>query len=256
VINWSNRPFWPQGLERPKETQPVPEGLDWDLWLGPAPERPFHRAYLPVIWRGWCDFGTGALGDMGCYSFDTIFRTLRLEAPTSVESSSTARYAETFPQASIIHFHFPARGEMPPVKLTWYDGGLKPPRPEELEASRGLPEEGLLFIGSSGKILCRFSGGSPRLIPEERMKAYKQPSKKLPRSAGNLREWLDASKGSKQKPGASFEFSGLVTETLLLGNVALQSGDRVIWDRADMKAVNLPAAERYIRPVYRQGWTL
>src|SRR5262250_1123801 len=133
VVNWSTRPFWPQGLERPKEAQPVPEGLDWDLWLGPAPERPFHHAYLPFVWRGWADFGCGALGDMGCYSYDTIFRVLKLEAPISVEASSTDRYDETYPMASIIHFAFPARGDMPPVKFTWYDGGLKPSLPEELE---------------------------------------------------------------------------------------------------------------------------
>ncbi len=160
VKNWSSRPFWPQGIERPKETEPVPEGLDWDLWLGPAPERPFNHAYLPFVWRGWTDFGCGALGDMGSYSFDTIFRVLKLEAPVSVESSSSDRYDETYPLASIVRYSFPARGEMPPVKFTWYDGGLKPERPDELEENRplkgdgGEEDEGLLFIGDRGKILC------------------------------------------------------------------------------------------------------
>src|SRR5215469_15091860 len=144
VQNWSTRPFWPQAIERPGQPQPVPEGLDWDLWLGPAPERAFNHAYLPFVWRGWTDFGSGALGDMGCYSFDTIFRVLNLEAPTSVEVSSSERYDETYPQSSIVHFNFPARSNMPPVKLTWYDGGLKPPRPEELEENRPLADEGLL----------------------------------------------------------------------------------------------------------------
>jgi predicted dehydrogenase len=256
VINWSSRPFWPQGLDRPPEPQPVPAGLDWDLWLGPAPERPFHRAYLPFVWRGWCDFGGGALGDMGCYSFDTIFRALKLEAPASVEASSTERHDDSFPLASIIHFDFPARGAMPPVRLTWYDGGLKPPRLEELEAGAALPDEGLVFIGERGKILCRFNGGRPRLIPEERMKSYRQPAKTLPRSPGNVREWLDAAKGKKEKPGANFEFSGPVTEAVQLGNVALRSGERIIWDRAGLKAANLPAADRYLRPEVRTGWTL
>jgi predicted dehydrogenase len=256
VINWSSRPFWPQGLDRPKETQPVPEGLDWDLWLGPAPERPFHRAYLPFVWRGWYDFGGGALGDMGCYSFDTIFRVLKLRAPTSVEASSTERHDETFPKASIIHLHFPARGDMPPMKLTWYDGGLKPPRPTELEDNRQLDDEGLLFIGDQGTILCGFSGRGPKLIPEAKMKGYKRPPKTLPRSPGNLREWLDACKGAKTKPGANFEFSGLVTETLLLGNVALRAGQRLIWDEANLKAVNMASAEQYISPSRRPGWTL
>src|SRR6266581_3058177 len=172
VINWSSRPFWAQGLERPKEAQPVPDGLDWDLWLGPAAERPFNHAYLPFVWRGWDDFGCGALGDMGSYSFDTIFRVLKLEAPASVEASSSERYEETYPLASVIHYNFPARGDMPPLKFTWYDGGLKPSRPEELEQDRPLKGddeeggEGLLFVGDRGKILCAFNGANPRLIPE------------------------------------------------------------------------------------------
>jgi predicted dehydrogenase len=256
VINWSSRPFWAQGLERPKETQSVPEGLDWDLWLGPAPERPFHHIYLPFIWRGWYDFGGGALGDMGCYSFDTIFRVLKLEAPTSVEASSSERYAETFPQASIIHFNFPARGDMPPVKLTWYDGGLKPSRPEELEGDQPLSDEGLLFIGDRGTILCGFNGRDPKFIPEAKMKAYQPPPQTLARSPGNEREWLDACKGGKTKPGANFEFSGLVTEALQLGNVALRTGQRLIWDRSSLKAVNVASAQPYVRPEYRAPWTL
>ena len=262
VVNWSSRPFWPQGLERPKDSEPVPEGLDWDLWLGPAPERPFNRAYLPFVWRGWGDFGCGALGDMGSYSFDTIFRVLKLEAPVSVEASTTDRYDETYPMASIIHFDFGARGDMPAVKFTWYDGGLKPPRPDELEPDRPfkIPEEeedeGLLFIGDGGKILCGFNGSHPRLIPQSRMDAYKQPPKTLPRSPGNEREWLDACKGGKVKPGGNFEFEGMVTETLLLGNVAARTGQRFTWDRPNMKANNSDFAQNYIRPERRKGWEI
>ena len=262
VVNWSSRPFWPQGVERPKEAEPGPQGLDWDLWLGPAPERPFDHAYVPFVWRGWIDFGCGALGDMGCYSFDTIFRVLKLEAPVSVEASSSERYDETYPLASIIHFHFAARGDMPPVKFTWYDGGLKPTRPEELEGSPAPAEEGdeanegLLFIGDRGKILCRFSGGHPRLIPEEKMNSYKQPAKTLARSPGNEREWLDACKGSKVKPGGNFEFSGMVTETLLLGNVATLSGGKLHWDRSNLKITNSDLAQKYVRPERRKGWEL
>jgi predicted dehydrogenase len=256
VVNWSTRPFWPQGLERPQGSQPVPEGLDWDLWLGPAPFRPFNHVYLPFIWRGWYDFGGGALADMGCYSFDTIFRVLKLEAPTSVEASSTERYAETFPQASIVRFSFPARGDMPPVKVTWYDGGLQPRRPEELEDQRRLNPEGLMFIGDRGTILCGFNGRGPKLIPEAKMAAYKPPAKTLPRSPGNQREWLDACKGGKAKPGANFEFSGTVTEALLLGNVAVRASQRLVWDRASLRATNAPAAEPYIRPASRPGWAL
>ena len=255
VINWSARPYWPQGIDRPRDEQPVPPGLDWDLWLGPAPQRPFNHAYLPFVWRGWHDFGGGAIGDMGCYSFDTIFRVLKLEAPTTVEASSSEKCAETFPKASIIHFAFPARGDMPPVKLTWYDGGLRPPRPEEFEGDRKVDDEGLLFIGDKGAIVCGFTGENPTLIPESKMKDYRHPPKTLPRSAGHDREWIEACKGGKAAPGANFEFSALVTETILLGNVALRTGERLTWDRANLKA-DVAAAQQFIRPEYRQGWVL
>jgi predicted dehydrogenase len=261
IANWSSRPFWWQGIERPKEAEAVPEGLDWDLWLGPAPQRPFNHAYLPFLWRAWTDFGCGALGDMGSYSFDTIFRVLKLEAPVSVDASSTNRYDETYPIASIIRYDFPARGEMPPVKFTWYDGGLKPPRPEELEEGRplkgeGEEDEGLLFVGERGKILCSFNGGHPTLIPQTKMDSYKQPPKTLPRSPGNEREWLNACKGVNVKPGGNFEFEGLVTESLLLGNVATQLGAKLNWDRSTMKVAKSDAAQKYVRPERRSGWEL
>ena len=261
VQNWSSRPFWPQAIERPKDTEPVPDGLDWDLWLGPAPERPFNHVYLPFSWRGWTDFGCGALGDMGSYSYDTIFRVLKLEAPISIEASSTDRYDETYPQASIIRYQFAARGDMPPVKFTWYDGGLKPARPEELEPGRPLKgtgdeDEGLLFIGDTGKILCGFNGRGPKLIPQSKMDAFQQPPKTLPRSPGNEREWLDACKGGKTKPGGNFEFEGMVTETLLLGNVTVCTGEKISWDRANLKAYNSDLGQKYIRPDRRKGWEL
>jgi predicted dehydrogenase len=261
VMNWSSRPFWAQGVERPKEAEAVPEGLDWDLWLGPAPQRPFNRAYLPFVWRGWADFGCGALGDMGSYSFDTIFRVLKLEAPVSVEASSTDRYEETYPMASIVRYNFPARDDMPPVKFTWYDGGLKPRRPDELEENRPFKndaegeDEGLLFVGDRGKILCTFNGGNPKLIPQSKMGSYKQPPKTLPRSPGNEREWLDACKGGKAKPGGNFEFEGLVTETLLLGNVAAGMAQKLTWDRSNL-SVNSEIAQKYVRPERRSGWEL
>ncbi len=261
VMNWSSRPFWPQGIDRPKETEAVPEGLDWNLWLGPAPERPFNRVYLPFLWRGWYDFGCGSLGDMGSYSFDTIFRALKLEAPLSVDASSTDLYEETFPQASIIHYNFPGRGDMPPVKFSWYDGGLKPARPDELEEGRPLKgvaeeEEGLLFVGDQGKILCSFNGEDPKLIPDSKMKRFKQPPKSLPRSPGNEREWLNACKGSKVVPGGNFEISGRVTETLLLGNVAIRTAQKINWDSAKLEVVNSVVAEKYVRPTRRPGWEL
>src|SRR5579872_3488533 len=261
VVNWSSRPFWAQAIQRPKETEPVPDGLDWDLWLGPAPVRPYNHVYLPFVWRGWTDFGCGALGDMGSYSYDTIFRVLKLEAPTSIEASSTDRYDETYPQASIIRYQFAARGDMPPVKFTWYDGGLKPARPEELEPGRPLKgtgdeDEGLLFIGNSGKILCGFNGRGPKLIPQSKMDAFQPPPKTLPRSPGNEREWLDACKGGKTKTGGNFEFEGMVTETLLLGNVAVCTGEPISWDRNNLKITNSDAAQKMVAPERRKGWEL
>lgn len=260
VHNWSMRPFWPQGMDAPKASQTVPDGLDWDLWLGPAEARPYNDAYLPFVWRGFADFGCGALGDMGSYSFDTIFRVLKLDAPESVEASSSDRYDETYPLASIVRYSFGARGNMPPVKFSWYDGGLKPPRPEELEETRDLRHEdeegeGLLFVGDSGKILCGFNGSNPHLIPQAKMDAFVPPPKTLPRSPGNEREWLNACKGDKTKPGASFEFTGVVTETLLLGNVASMAGERLHWDRGNLK-VSSDAAQKWVKPERRKGWEI
>jgi predicted dehydrogenase len=262
VHNWSSRPYWAQGVERPKDSEPVPDGLDWDLWLGPAAERPFNHVYTPFVWRGWADFGCGALGDMGSYSFDTIFRVLKLDAPATVEATTTERFDETYPAASIIRFDFLARSDMPPVKFTWYDGGLKPWRPEELEPNRPFvgegeeQDEGLLFIGDRGKILCGFNGAHPQLIPQSRMDTYQQPPKTLPRSPGNEREWLDACKGGATKPGGNFEFEGQVTETLLLGNVAIRSGEKFSWDRNNLQANNSDSMQKYIRPDRRAGWEL
>ncbi|HZS08612.1 MAG TPA: Gfo/Idh/MocA family oxidoreductase [Blastocatellia bacterium] len=257
VHNWSSRPFWPQGVERPAEGEPVPATLDWDLWLGPAPFRPYHHAYLPFVWRGWYDFGNGALGDMGCYSFDTIFRALKLGPPESVEASSTKSFRETFPVASIIHFNFPARGEMPPVRVTWYDGGLKPSRPSALEEGRemGRENEGLLFVGDRGTIMCGFNGANPRLIPDAKMQEFKQPPKTLLRSPGNDREWIEACKGGPAG-GANFEFEGPITETILLGNVALRTGKKLYWNGPEMKILNAPEAQSLVRGEYRQGWVL
>jgi predicted dehydrogenase len=210
--------------------------------------------YLPFVWRGWHDFGGGAIGDMGCYSFDTVFRVLKLEAPAAVEAKFASDHCpETYPKSSQIEFEFAARGAMPPVKLSWYDGGMKPEKPAEFEG-RKMPDEGLLFVGDKGSILCGFTGGKPVLLPESKMKSFQPPPKTLPRSPGNEREWLDACKGGKGACGANFEFSAGVTEAIQLGNVATHIGRRLEWDKASMKAT--PAADKIIRPEYRQGWTL
>ncbi len=255
VVNWSSRPLWPQGIDRPCGTPPAPEGLDWDLWLGPAPERPYHNAYLPFRWRAWYDFGTGAIGDMGCYSFDTIFRALKLEAPESVEASHSELLPETYPKASINRWKFAARGGRPPVEITWYDGGLKPATPPERENGK-LGDEGLLFVGDDGTILCGFSGTNPRLIPESRMKSFVPPPKTLPRSPGNNREWIDAAKGGKMACGANFEFEAKVTEAILLANVAQRTGRTLHWKPALLKIPDVPESAALIRPEYRNGWKL
>jgi len=257
VHNWSNRPIWPQGIERPAETPPVPAGFDWDLWIGPAPYRPYNPAYHPFNWRGWCDFGTGALGDMGCYSFDTIFRVLKLKSPRTVQASSTKINDETYPQASIITYEFAARDEMPAVTLTWYDGGLRPPRPAELEPGRDMGDwsGGLLFVGDSGKILCNFTGASPAIIPESKMQVFKKPAATLPRSIGHDKEWFRACRGG-EPAGANFQTAGPITEAILLGNAALRFKEPLKWDSDSLKVVNIPEANRYINPDYRQGWTL
>ena len=255
VINWSDRPYWAQGIDRPPGEDPVPPGLDWDLWLGPAPARPFLAVYQPFAWRGWTDFGAGALGDMGCYSFDTIFRVLKLGAPVRVQGSSTKVHPETFPQASIVHFDFPARGAMPPVRLIWSDGGLKPARPAELPPGTVLDKDGLLFVGDRGTILCGFNGAKPQLIPEARIKAFKPPAPTLPRSPGHDREWIDACKGGPA-PGANFEFAGMVTEALLLGNVALRAEKELEWDGAQHTITRPAEAKVLLRSTYRDGWSL
>ncbi len=257
VHSWCNRPISPRGMDRPKETPPVPEGLSWDLWLGTAPERPYHPCYLPFNWRGWWDFGTGVLGDIGCHQFAPIFRALKLGYPTSVEACTSGVNSETAPLASIVRYEFPGRGEMPPVKLTWYDGGLMPPRPAELEDSRryGGPDSNL-YVGDKGKML------NHRLIPEARMKEYKKPPTTLPRSPGHHKEWLLACKGGSPA-GSNFGVSGPMAEVVLLGNIAVRMGQtlyekglKLYYDGPNMRITNMAEANEYIRREYRKGWTL
>jgi len=263
---WSDRPthqgklplWWAQGIERPKDTPPVPEHLDWDLWLGPAPYRPYHPAYAPFRWRGWWDFGSGGLGDMGIHNLAPVFTALKLGAPTSVHASSTAVYEETLPLACTVHYEFPARGDMPAVTLHWYDGGLIAARPPELEDSRELPrEDGLIFVGDRGKMLVTgWGGNSPRLIPEAKMKAYKLPPKSLPRSIGHYAEWIKACKEGTPTE-SSFAFAGPMTEAVLLGTVAVRAGGRkLLWDSERMKVTNSSQANSYLHYRYRTSWTL
>jgi hypothetical protein len=257
VHSWCNRPISPRGLDRPKDTPPVPETLNWDLWLGSAPERPYHPCYLPFSWRGWWDFGTGVLGDIGCHQFAPIFRALKLGYPTSVEACTSGVNSETAPLASIVRYEFPARGDMPPVKLTWYDGGLMPPRPAELEDGRRFGgADDNLYVGDKGKML------GHRLIPESRMKEYKKPPTTLPRSPGHHKEWISACKGGPPA-GSNFEVSGPMAEVVLLGNIAVrmskklyEEGLKLYYDGPNMRVTNVPEANEYIRRKYRKGWKL
>lgn len=263
---WSDRPthrgkmplWWPQGIERPSDTPPVPAHLDWDLWLGPAPHRPYHPAYVPFRWRGWWDFGSGGLGDMGIHNLAPVFDALKLGPPTRVHASSSPVFKETVPVASTVHYEFAARGTMPAVKVHWYDGGLLPARPDELEEGRPLDaEDGIIFVGDKGKILVKGWGGeSPRLLPESRHREFQAPPKSLPRSIGHHAEWIQACK--QGTPTASdFSFAGPLTEAVLLGSLAIRlQGEELRWDSAQLRIPNLPDAEALLHYEYRPGWSL
>jgi predicted dehydrogenase len=260
---WTDRPsnglfkeYWPQGVPRPKESMPVPDTLDWDLWLGPAPQRPYHEIYLPFRWRGWWDFGTGALGDIGCHSFDPIFRALKLGHPISVEATSSRFNEDTYPLASIVRYKFPARGNMPALTFNWYDGGLKPERPDGLEDGREFGSNGRMLIGDKGILL------GNRLVPEAKMKDFKEPPQTLKRSPGHYKEWIQAIQGG-DKAGSNFDFAGPLAEVVLLGNIALRASlreelthKRLLWDGPNLRFTNCAEANNYLRREYRQGWEL
>jgi len=271
VHAWTNRPVWPQGIDRPKETPPVPDTLDWNLWIGPAPMRPYHPSYLPFNWRAWLDFGTGALGDMACHVLDPVFWALKLKYPSSVEASHSydvremwkrAENNETYPRSSVVRYKFPTRGKMPGVALTWYDGGMLPPCPEELGPDRnlGTGSSGVIFIGDNGKLTCGTYGDHPRLIPESRMQEYERPAKTLPRipggTGGHEKDWARACKGAKPA-SSNFDYSGPLTESVVMGNLAMRHpGMKLQWDGANMTVTNVPEANQYVTHEYRQGWSL
>lgn len=271
---WTNRPVWPQGIEvdRPEEAPEVPSGLDWDLWLGPARSRPYHPTYHPAKWRAWCDFGTGSLGDMGCHIIDPLFWALKLKYPVSVEASISKYWHaffeesqprnEMFPRSSVVRFRFPAREKMPEVDVTWWDGGLMPPRPAELEPGRRMGDNdgGILLIGDKGAIMANCYGDSPRLIPESRMKKYKRPRKTLERiptgKDGHEQDWIRACKGGKPA-SSNFEYSGPLSEAVLMGNLAVRFPDRqLLWNGEAMQVTNDQDANAYVRREYREGWHL
>ncbi len=266
---WSNRPLWPQGMLRPPGSDAVPDTLDWDLWIGPAPMRPFKdewpddhltlnqlwsrrprkAVYHPWNFRGWWAFGTGALGDMGCHYFNIPKRALKLGHPVSVSATSTRVMSETAPLASIVTWEFPAREGMPPLKAVWYDGGLKPPRPAELEPGRNLPTESVLYVGDKGKML------GTRIIPEQKMEAYTLPPKTLQRHGGTWPEWAEAMRGG-QTAACQFSWAGPLTEIVLLGNIAIRTGKHLKWDGKNMRFTNDKDANKYVKEPYRSGWSL
>ena len=248
---------WTSLTGRPQETPPVPTGLDWQRWLEPVPARPYHPDYAPVRWRAWWQFGSGTIGDFACHHLDPAFWALRLDQASnfSVEASSCGATEETCPAASLIYYDFPARAGMGPVRINWYEGGVMPPRPAELEAGRSLGDHGILFVGTKGAILGGGWSRSPRIIPEARMRAYTRPPKSLPRCAGHHRNWLDACKG-KGRPSTHFDYAGPLTEFCLMGNVALRAGKPLEFDWKNMKVTNAPEADAFIQPGYREGWTI
>ncbi len=280
---WTNRPIWPQAptvTDRPKDTPPVPKHVHWDLWLGPAAERPYavyakdlsdkkhagRPAYHPFAWRGWWDFGTGALGDMACHTANMAFMALQLHYPTSVVAECGDLNPETCPSWAIIHFEFPGRGSLPPVHLTWYEGkrgGQRVLPPTELTKGQRVTDSGSLLVGDKGILYSPNDyGASYKLLPEKDFAGYQPPAPSLPRFPektnidDNMKlEWIRACKGGPPAM-SNFNYAGLLTEAILLGNVAIRVGKKLEWDGNSMRAVNCPEANQFIRREYRKGWTL
>jgi predicted dehydrogenase len=280
---WTNRPlgFWPQGVPRPEPLKepadtlrwngqgvnarlaaafagsyPIPETLAWDLFLGVAPFVQYHPIYHPFNWRGWVDWGVGAIGDMGAHLIDHSMWALNLGLPTSVETISTPFNSASYPLATQTFYEFPARGKMPPVKLTWYDGGLLPSKPEELGDEELNKGGGALLVGSKGKLLHDTYGLKPRLLPKSLHDSFGKPPQKLPRIPREEHEmnWVDAAQG-KAEASCPFEYAARLTEVMLLGVVALRSGKKISYDGANMRVTNLLQANDYLRREYRQGWS-
>lgn len=270
IHNWSYRPVWPQWTTNPQETPAIPKDFNWDLWLGPVPDRPYHPNYTHCVFRGWYDFGGGSIADMGHYSLWPLFLTLGINTPAiSAEAYGTTTRQVidhvsrnvvndvAFPYSSIIRFKFAKQETLPAFDLFWYDGGMKPHTPEELEVDgKDLPQEGMMFVGDKGKILAGFRCDDPVLIPEARMKQYTEGKEK----AGDSNErgddvWIDAFKNKKQSPG-SFLYASAISETINLGAVALRARKKVLYDSAKMEITNVPEANKFLRREYRKGWEL
>lgn len=280
---WTNRPlgFWPQGVQRPEPltvpaeslkwngdgvelrlaaamsgNYPVPDTLAWDLFLGVGPNVAYHPIYHPFNWRGWVDWGVGAIGDMGAHLLDVSLWALNLGLPTSIETVSTPFNKVSYPHATQTFFEFPARGKMPPVKLTWYDGGLLPPKPVEFGEEELKKDGGALLIGDKGKLIHGTYGIRPWLLPRSLQESTTTPPEKLPRIKDESHEmnWADAAKG-KSAASCPFEYGAQLTEIMLLGVAALRAGRKISYDAANMKITDVPEANDYLHREYRQGWS-
>jgi predicted dehydrogenase len=258
----SKRPWWPQPATQPTATSPVvqvPPDLDWNLWLGMAKERPYHPAYHPFVWRGFFDFGTGALGDMAVHNLNPAFFALEPGAPVAASAETGPLGRESYPAWQIITFEFAKTAERPNgLKMVWYDGGRMPAAPADFEGKFNLPDNGVLFVGEKGTMVGGGTSGlasSPRLFPASRRREFAEPAKTIPRSIGHRQEFVQACKDNKpQDAKAGFGYSGPFVEALLVGNLAVRLQKRIEWDAANMRATNAPEAEALIRKTYRQGF--
>jgi predicted dehydrogenase len=254
---WTNRPGWPQGVERPADTPAVPATLDWDLWLGTAPDRPYNPAYLPGKWRGWWDFGTGALGDMGCHILDAPFYGLNLGAPSRVGAEHSGINAETGPVSSKICYEFAERDGRPPVTLYWYDGKNRPPVPPELEKDRHLEvggSGGAYYVGEKGYLIHGTYSNGPRIYLKD-TPDFKPPKVDIELDKSHHLNWVRACKG-EATARSNFDYAGPLTEMVLLGNIALRAPEAIEWDAAQGRITNIAEANQYLIRSYREGWTL
>lgn len=286
---WTNRPIWPQGIPKPTGNYTIPPELDWNLWLGTAPQENYNPAYLPFNWRGWWNYGTGALGDMACHIMDPIYRILPIDYPSSAECSianqyapgmnQPANYIDSCPVASIIHLEYPRKDKKGTLKVSWYDGGLLPKRPDELapEEEFGNWDGGVLFIGTKGKLLADCYGANPRLLPlskNDSVKAVKETIKRVPE--GHYLQWVNACMAGygKGETSSNFEYAGPFTESILMGNLAIRSAlyqdpsvsgwgknsftgrKKLLWDAKNMKVTNFDEANQFVKREYRDGWSL
>jgi predicted dehydrogenase len=255
---WTDRPagWWPQGVDRPADTPSVPGGLDWGLWLGVAPARPYHPAYCPFIWRGWKDFGTGAAGDMGIHNAAMPFAALELGPPIAAEIvQSSELKPETFPAWSRLKLNFPALGRRGPITMDWYDGGQKPSA--DLVGGRKLADNGAIVVGTKGTLSSvEWTGGDWLLLPEDRFRDFKPPQTSIPRAPqqSHHQEWLRACRGGQAAFCRFDGFAAELTETMLVANLALRTGRKILWNAQKMEAQGCPEAAPFIKREYRTGW--